>query len=81
MEIAMFAMMIPISAIVLGVGGGIVQNILKSQERRLELRLQVQQGKNEDVTRQLETMRAETKAAPAPVSVSQSEQYQRMGQG
>ncbi len=59
MEIAMFAMMIPITAIVLGVGGGIVRSILKSQERRLELRLQAQQGKNEDVTRQLEAMRAE----------------------
>ena len=81
MDVAVLALMIPISAIVLGVGGGIVQNILKSQERRLEPRLQAQQGKNEDVTRQLETMRAETKAAPAPVSVSQSEQYQRMGQG
>ena len=42
MEIPMFAMIIPITAIVLGVGRGIVQNILKSQERRLELRLQAQ---------------------------------------
>ena len=59
MDVAVLALMIPISAIVLGVGGGIVQSILKSQERRLELRLQAQQGKNEDVTRQLEAMRAE----------------------
>ena len=51
--------MIPITAIVLGVGGGIVQSILKSQERRLELRLQAQQGKNEEVTQQLASMRAE----------------------
>lgn len=51
--------MIPITAIVLGIGSGIVQSILKSQERRLELRLQAQQGKNEDVTRQIEALRAE----------------------
>ena len=59
MDYAILGMMIPITAIVLGVGSGIVQSILKSQERRLELRLQAQQGKNEDVTRQLEAMRAE----------------------
>ncbi len=51
--------MIPITAIVLGIGSGIVQSILKSQERRLELRLQAQQGKNEDVTRQIDALRAE----------------------
>lgn len=62
MEIAMFALMIPITAIVLGVGGGIVQSILKSQERRLQLRLQAQQGQNEDVTRQLDALRAEVVA-------------------
>ena len=59
MDYAILGMMIPITAIVLGVGSGIVQSILKSQERRLELRLQAQQGKNEDVTRQIEAMRAE----------------------
>ena len=59
MDIAILAMMIPISAIVLGVGSGIVQSILKSQERRLELRLQAQQGQNEEVTRQLAALRAE----------------------
>jgi predicted nucleic acid-binding Zn-ribbon protein len=59
MEIAALALMIPIVAIVLGVGGGIVQSILKSQERRLELRLQSQQGTNEEVTTQLKALRAE----------------------
>lgn len=54
--------MIPITAIVLGIGSGIVQSILKSQERRLELRLQAQQGKNEDITRQLDALRAEVAA-------------------
>ena len=59
MDAGILALSIPIVAIVLGVGGGIIQSILKSQERRLELRLQAQQGKNEDVTHQLEAMRAE----------------------
>ena len=49
--------MVPITAIVLGVGGSIVQSILKSQERRMEMRLQAQQGKNEDVTRQIDALR------------------------
>ncbi len=59
MDPGSLAMMIPITAIVLGVGGGIVQSILKSQERRMEMRLQAQQGRDEDVTRQLEALRAE----------------------
>ena len=62
MDIAALALMIPISAIVLGVGGGIIQSILKSQERRLELRLRAQQGQNEDVTRQIEALRVELAA-------------------
>ena len=59
MEIAIIALLIPISAIVLGVGGNIVQSILKSQERRMEMRLRVQQGESGDVTRQIEALRAE----------------------
>ncbi len=59
MDAGILALMIPISAIVLGVGGGIVQSILKSQEWRMKMRLQAQQGKNEDVTRQLDALRAE----------------------
>ena len=58
----MDAILIPIIGVsipILAIGGSIVQSILKSQERRLEMRLQAQQGKNEDVTRQIETMRAE----------------------
>lgn len=52
-------LMVPITAIVLGIGSSIVQSVLKSQERRMEMRLRAQQGQNEDVTRQLEAMRAE----------------------
>ena len=59
MDPGSLAMMIPITAIVLGVGGGIVQSILKSQERRMEMRLNAQQGKNEDVTHQIDALRAE----------------------
>ena len=51
--------MIPITAIVLGIGNSIVQSILKSQERRMELRLQAQQGQSEDVLRQIASLRAE----------------------
>ncbi|MGI4789373.1 MAG: hypothetical protein ACRYFS_11060 [Janthinobacterium lividum] len=54
--------MIPISAIVLGIGSGIVQSVLKSQERRMELRLKAQTGQNEDTVRQLEALRAEIAA-------------------
>ncbi len=51
--------LIPLAAIVLGIGGGIIRSILASQERRLDLRLQAQQGQNEDVTRQLAALRTE----------------------
>lgn len=57
--IPMMALMIPIIAIVLGVGNGIIQSILRSQERRLEMRLQLQQGQNDAVTQQLQALRAE----------------------
>lgn len=50
---------IPISAIIFGIGSGIVKSVLKSQEKRLEMRLNAQQGKNEDVTRQLQALRKE----------------------
>ena len=50
---------IPISAIIFGIGSGIVKSVLKSQERRLEMRLNAQQGQNEDVTRQLQAIRRE----------------------
>lgn len=55
-------LMIPLSAIVLGISSGIIQSILKSQERRMELRLKAQKGQNGDVSRQLEAMRAEIAA-------------------
>ena len=59
MEIAIIALMIPITAITLGIGGDIVKRIIKSQERRLEMRLQAQQGQNKDVTHQIDALRAE----------------------
>ena len=55
-------LMIPISAIVLGVGGGIVQSILKSQERRMALRLKAEKGQNGDLVKQLEALQAEIAA-------------------
>jgi len=55
-------LMIPISAIVLGIGSGIVQSILKSQERRLTLRLKAEKGQNSDIAKQLEALRAEIAA-------------------
>ena len=61
-EIMELALLIPISAIVLGIGGGIIQSILKSQERRMELRLKAQKGQGGDVTKQLEALRAEIAA-------------------
>jgi len=60
-----FDSLIPLAGIsipLLAIGGGIVQNVLKSQERRMEMRLQAQQGKNEDVTRQIEALRVEVVA-------------------
>ena len=59
MDAGILALFIPIVAIVLGVGGGIVQSVLKSQERRMEMRLQAQQGQSEDATRQIDALRAE----------------------
>lgn len=61
-DLGALALMIPISAIVLGVGGSIIQSVLKSQERRMELRLKAQKGQNGDVAKQLEAMRAEIAA-------------------
>ncbi|MBV9849740.1 MAG: hypothetical protein JO250_08730 [Armatimonadetes bacterium] len=54
-----FVFLIPITAIVLGIGSSIVKSILQSQERRLEMRLQNQQGQNDAVVQQLAALRAE----------------------
>ncbi len=59
MDIGALALMIPISAIVLGIGADTVKRILQSQEKRLEMRLRLQQGQSDEVTRQLEALRAE----------------------
>ena len=53
---------IPIVAIVLGVGGGIIKTITSSQERRLEMRLQAQQGQNSAVMEQIAALRQEIAA-------------------
>lgn len=51
--------MIGVSIPVLALGGWIMETVLKSQERRMEMRLQAQQGKNEEVTQHLATLRTE----------------------
>ena len=61
-DIFVLTLMIPLSAIVLGIGSSIVQSILKSQERRMELRLKAQKGQNGEVVKQLEALRAEIAA-------------------
>ena len=61
-DIVVLVLMIPLSAIVLGIGSGIVQLVLKSSERRMELRLKLQKGQSGDVTKQLEALRAEIAA-------------------
>ena len=61
-DLVALALMIPISAIVLGIGSGIVQSILKSQERRIELRLKAQKGQGSETIKQLEALRAEVAA-------------------
>ena len=56
------AMMIPI----LAVGGWIipvtVKSVLKSQERRLELQMQAQQGRNDAAAQQIDDLRREVAA-------------------
>jgi hypothetical protein len=54
---AIFA--IPIVAIVLGIGSEIIKTTLKSKERQLELRLQAKNGGNENLTREIQALRAE----------------------
>ncbi len=61
-DIAALAIAVPLSAIVLGIGSGIVQSILKSQERRIELRLKAQKGQNGETIKQLEALRTEIAA-------------------
>ena len=61
-ELGALALMIPISAIVLGIGSSIVQSVLKSQERRLELRLKLQKGQGSDSVKQIEALKAEIAA-------------------
>lgn len=51
--------LIPITAIVLGIGSGIVKSILASQERRLEIQMNAQQGQSDQVVQQLQALRAE----------------------
>ncbi len=61
-DIIVLVLLIPLSAIVLGIGSGIVQLVLKSSERRMELRLKAQKGQSSDVGKQLEALRAEIAA-------------------
>jgi uncharacterized coiled-coil protein SlyX len=59
---ATLGVFIPISAIVLGIGAGIVKTITQSQERRLEMRLRLQQGQSDAVTQQIAVLREEVTA-------------------
>ncbi len=61
-DIVVLVLLIPLSAVVLGIGSGIVQLVLKSSERRMEIRLKAQQGQNGDMVKQLEALRAEIAA-------------------
>ena len=61
-DLGALALMIPISAIVLGIGSTIVQSVLKSSERRLEMRLKLQKGQSGDATKQIEALKAEIAA-------------------
>jgi hypothetical protein len=62
MDPAIVGELIPISAIVLGIGAGIVKTITNSQERRLEMRLRLQQGQSDAVTQQIAALRQEIAA-------------------
>jgi hypothetical protein len=53
---------IPITAIVLGIGTGLVKLILESAEKRLEMKLRLQQGKDSGVKEQFDALRAEIAA-------------------
>ena len=55
-------LLIPLSAIVLGIGSSIVQSVLKSSERRLEIRLKLQKGQSGDVSKQIAALKAEIAA-------------------
>ena len=61
-DIVVLVLLIPLSAVVLGIGSGIVQLVLKSSERRMELRLKAQKGQSSDVAKQIEALRAELAA-------------------
>jgi TolA-binding protein len=61
-DIIVLVLLIPLSAIVLGIGSGIVQLVLKSSERRMELRLKAQKAQSGDAGKQIELLRAEIAA-------------------
>ena len=61
-DIIVLVLLIPLSAIVLGISSGIVQLLLKSSERRMELRLKAQKGGSGDVSKQIAVLRAEVAA-------------------
>ncbi len=58
-DIVVLVLLVPLSAIVLGIGSGIVQLLLKSSERRLEMKLRAQAGQGGDIARQVAALRAE----------------------
>jgi sensor domain CHASE-containing protein len=54
--------MVPITAIVLGIGTGIVKTVLSSHERQLEMRLRLKQDTSDIPNQQLDALRAEVAA-------------------
>lgn len=58
-ELGVMIPIIGVSIPIVAIAGSIIQSVLKSQERRMEMRLRAQQGQNADVTQQLEALRAE----------------------
>lgn len=62
MDPAILGEMIPITAIVLGIGAGIVKTITNSQERRLEMRLRLQQSQSNATSEQIAALRQEIAA-------------------
>lgn len=54
--------LVPLAFVILVFGGGIIQRVLSTWEKRMEMQAQRQQGQNDAVTQQLAAVRAELAA-------------------
>lgn len=61
-DAGIIAVSIPIVAIVMGVGSDMVKRILQSQERRMEMKLRLQQGKTNESQAEMDALRREIAA-------------------